>query len=234
MNLNILFEDNAIIVVVKPAGVASQEERGFEASLIDGIRGHLVKERGIKGIPYVGVVHRLDKPVGGVMVYAKTKEAAAELSRQIGAKEMKKCYYALLSKIPAAPEGTLVDYLVQDKKNHSSSVAGPNTKDAKRAELAYRIVKTVEQNGNPLALADVELMTGRHHQIRVQFAHLGCPLYGDTKYNPERKTTAQATGCRGRQATVGLYAYSLSFCHPKTGERMTFQQSPAGGIWDCI
>lgn len=270
-NLNILYEDGQLIVCIKPAGIASQGGKGFQQDLTDLLKFHIQKTTGCKGEPYLGIVHRLDQPVGGIMVYAKEPKSAASLSAQAASDEMKKRYYAVLEKKPAEQEGTLRDYLLRNGRTNMSAVVSESRKkekDVKLAELSYRIIEEAtdrtqmepmpmmpagqveqkqtgqveqmpagqieqmrqteqisaeqasQQEPRSLYLAEIELKTGRHHQIRVQFAHAGCPLYGDRKYNPN--TT-------GRE--LALFSHYLEFTHPKTKKRMQFEQKPDGGIF---
>lgn len=231
--VTILYEDEQLIVCVKPAGIASQGSKGFQTDLTDLLKLHIQKTTNGKGEPYLGVVHRLDQPVGGVMVYAKEPKSAAALSAQAASDAMKKKYYALLEQKPAASEGVLKDYLLRDGRTNMSSVVAESRKkekDVKLAELAYRILTELQQPMNETAesaaslyLAEIELKTGRHHQIRVQFAHAGCPLYGDRKYNPSTQ---------GRE--LALFSHYLEFTHPKTGKRMIFDQNPTEGIWSAV
>lgn len=230
MMLDIIFEDAAILVVRKPSGIESQSGKSLSMDMVSLIKNELTFRQRKAGKklqePYVGIIHRLDRPVSGVMVYAKTPFAAAELSRQVQTHQMKKKYYALLCQMPAQKEGVLTDYLIQDKKNNISLVAAENEqrrKDAKKAVLQYQIVENASFYGfdfidrverEQLCLADVTLITGRHHQIRVQFSHIGCPIWGDTKYNPDwngKKSMGQ----------IGLCAYQLTFLHPITKQQMT-------------
>ena len=213
----ILFEDNAIIVCVKPSGIASQSAKSFQSDMTDILRQHIVTSTGKKGEPYIGVIHRLDQPVGGVMVYAKTPAAAAFLSKQTAEHSMCKKYYAVLIGNMPKSEGTLTDYLLKDGKTNSSSVVSETTKDAKKAILDYRILETVTHDDTELSLADITLHTGRHHQIRVQFANAGCPLLDDNKYN--KKQTK-------RMASLGLFSYSLTFIHPLTKKEVSFEYAP--------
>ena len=200
--LNIIYEDAAIIVCEKPAGVATQTKRIGEKDMESMLRNYRVQ----KGEPsYIGVVHRLDQPVSGVMVFAKTKDAAADLSRQMAEKSASKFYYAVTDGIPEPRKGVLEDYLLRDGKNNLSKVVSSDTKDAKLAKLYYEVLKTSENR----ALIMVELFTGRHHQIRVQMANAGWPLVGDRKYNPNENLR------RGSE-NVSLFSYRLSFVHPMT------------------
>mgnify|MGYP003061542611 CR=1 FL=1 len=185
--LDILYEDKDILVVVKPAGVESQTSRRLEPDMVSEIRKYLVIHKlctpGKE--PYVGVIHRLDKPVSGVMVYAKTKNAAASLSKQVAEGKMHKKYLAVLCGKPVDNVEKYVDYLLKDEKENTSRIVDMGIKGGKRAELICRALETkpVEPYGE-LTLAEIELLTGRHHQIRVQMSGHGLPLWGDNRYNP--------------------------------------------------
>lgn len=237
--LDIIMEDKEILVVRKPAGVESQTGKGFSMDLESEIRNYLYQASGGK-TSYVGVVHRLDRPVRGVMVYAKTKQAAAGLSRQVQSGGMKKRYYAILCGKMHPETGVLEDDLVKDGRTNTSHVAKKGETGGKRAVLYYRTVDfsafhgldaLLPEGADALSMVEIELITGRHHQIRVQFSHAGCPLLGDTRYNPayvagdggsagSRKPFAGGQAYAGRE--IGLCAYSLEFSHPVTGKRMQF------------
>lgn len=221
--IRILYEDSQLIVCIKPAGIASQGGRGFQQDLTDLLKLQIQRSTGLKGEPYLGIVHRLDQPVGGIMVYAKEPESAAFLSAQAASDEMKKRYYAVLEKKPPEKAGILKDYLLRDGRTNISCVVSESRrkeKDVKMAELWYEIIAEAEQGSKKLYLAEIELKTGRHHQIRVQFAHAGCPLYGDRKYNPDTS---------GRE--LALFSHYLEFTHPQTKERMQFDQKPGSNIF---
>lgn len=223
--LKLLYEDSSIIVVEKPVGMESQSSRGFAPDMVSEIKKHIRSLSTGKGEPYVGVIHRLDKPVSGVMVYAKTRKAAAVLSRQVQDGTMKKIYRAVLCGKPVDNVGNYVDYLRKDGKNNCSAIVDKGISDAKRAELNYRIVKTIQDEDQILTLVEIELLTGRHHQIRVQFAGHGTPLWGDQKYNPQSGAEA------GQYGSVALSACRLAFCHPTGGKRMEFSMEPQGEIF---
>lgn len=223
--MQILYEDKDIIVCEKPRGIASQAERGFEQDMVSLLMNYEC-QKGNKQ-PYIGVVHRLDKMVGGIMVYAKNKKAAAELSEQIAGHEMKKKYYAVACGSLMPEQGSMTDYLVRDGKNNRSKIAQPGMKDAKKAELHYqvlekKIVQCPDGRDATYSLVEVELLTGRHHQIRVQFSSRGFPLYGDKKYNQD--SLYQTEG-------IGLYSYYLEISHPVSHERMVFSKKPENGIF---
>lgn len=231
MKLDILYEDGDIIVCLKPPGIASQNERGFYEDMT-GILMNYQKENGTAA-PYIGVVHRLDKMAGGIMVYAKQKQAAAKLSQQIAAGKMKKRYYAVVwhgeSAMKIETCGTMTDYLVRDGRTNTSRVSDKNDKMSKRAELRYNILETKkilfgDGTQDVYSLADITLLTGRHHQIRVQFASRNMPLYGDAKYNKYYHQEMKQKG-------LALFSHSISFTHPVTGKEMSFEYKPSNGIF---
>lgn len=219
MGLKILYEDEQLLVVKKDAGIPVQAGKLRMMDLQGLIKKELYKRNKAAGEPYLGLIHRLDQPVEGVMVFAKTPKAAAELSRQVTDGRMKKHYLALVCGKPSEKRGTLVDYLVKDGRTNTSKVVSKDEKDAKRAELNYQ----VQKEGETTSLVEIELITGRHHQIRVQMANAGWPLYGDTKYNP---TFGQVTD----YVQTALCAYRLSFVHPKTKETMEFTITPDNSV----
>lgn len=208
----ILYEDNDILVCHKPAGMAVQTKRLREPDMETRLKSY----RTAKGEPaYIGIIHRLDQPVEGVMVFAKNEAAAAALSRRLQQDGFGKYYYAVVCGIPKQKEAVQTDYLVRDGRTNSSAVVPANVKNAKKAVLHYEVVE--ERPSEQRALLRIHLETGRHHQIRVQLAHMGCPIAGDRKYNPKAGTEGTA-----------LCAYRLSFCHPATGKQLTYEITPEG------
>lgn len=207
--LNILYEDDAIIVCLKEAGVATQTKQIGQRDMESMLKTYRMQ----KGeAAYVGVIHRLDQPVSGVMVFAKTKEAAADLSRQVSTKAADKYYYAVTDGIPEKKAGTLEDYLLRDGKTNISKVVTNQTGGAKRAELSYEVLA----KNDTQALLKIKLATGRHHQIRVQMANAGWPLVGDRKYNFKENMKP------GKQPMC-LCSYKLAFTHPNTKKKMEFE-----------
>lgn len=219
MGLNIIFEDEHILVVKKDEGIPVQAGRMRIMDLQGLIKNELYRRNPKAGEPYLGIIHRLDQPVEGVMVFAKTPFAAGALSEQVTDGRMKKHYLALVCGKPSEDEGKLVDYLVKDGRTNTSSVVKSYTKEAKRAELNYRVLERREET----TLLEVELITGRHHQIRVQMANAGWPLYGDTKYNPQFQQPEV-------YVQTALCAYKLSFVHPKTKKVMEFCITPENSV----
>lgn len=221
--VDILYEDKDIIVVKKPYGVASQTERGSGEDMVSILMNYF-HEKGEK-IPYVGVIHRLDKNVAGVMVYGKNKTAAGKLCGQIAGKDVTKKYYAAVHNGGSLEaEGVMEDILVKDGRQNISRVAGAKDKGGKRAELKYRVMSKADIEGKEITFVNITLLTGRHHQIRVQFSTRGCPLAGDRKYGMPR-------GEDITMGNIGLYCFSLSFDHPSTGKRLTFTETPSEGIF---
>ena len=206
--INIIYEDNHLIVVHKPAGIPVCPDSSKKIDLLTTIKNYLKVKYHKPGNVYLGLVHRLDRPVEGIMVYAKTSKAAERLSKQINNKEFIKTYYAVVEGIPKK-EDTLTDYLIKNEKNKTSYVT---TKDkGKLSILDYELIKTI----NNLSLIKINLQTGRHHQIRVQFSSRGYPLYGDHKYNKHF--------INDNKEDIALIAKELSFYHPTTKEQLQFK-----------
>ena len=218
--LNIFYDYQELIVVKKPVGMESQETHSFSPDLVSEIKKHIHHLSTKKEEPYVGVIHRLDKPVGGIMVYAKTKEAASLLSRQVKENQMQKMYMAVVCGKPVDNVDNFVDYLLKDTGKNMSRIVEKGISGAKRAELRYQVVDTFKEE-ELLTLVKIWLITGRHHQIRVQFAGRGLPLWGDHRYN------SKFAG----QKSIALSACELSFLHPKTKKPLTFQMEPEGEIF---
>ena len=231
----IQYEDSQVIVCRKPAGLAVQTARIGAADLVSLLKNHLASgmDRNTSGRPpYLAVIHRLDQPVEGLLVFARTPAAAKDLNRQLTSSGFGKYYRALVSGIPDPSEGTLEDYLVKDARTNASRVCTKNTPGAKAARLHYRTEKIYQDTSPVTSLVEIHLDTGRHHQIRVQMAHLGCPLVGDRKYGAVQscrttpgKDIPPASTPPASQTPEGplrLCAYRLEFRHPVSGEKMTF------------
>ena len=191
------------------------------------LKTELAKQSNEHKEPYLGLIHRLDQPVGGIMVFAKTSKAAKELSSQVQTKTIGKHYLAIITNDLSNQKGqtiTLTDELVQNKKDNTSRIVPNKTSDSKTAKLSYTVLDTIIHNEQPLSLIDVDLITGRHHQIRVQTAvHLG-GIYGDQKYNPLFQEIRKA-------AALYLYSYRLEFTHPITKKVMSFRNIPNYGLF---
>ena len=209
--INILYEDNHIIVVEKMINIPVQEDDSKDIDMLTIIKKYLKEKYNKPGNVYLGLVHRLDRPVGGVMVFAKTSKAASRLSEQVRTHQLKKKYYAVVEG-NIKDKGILKDKLLKDSKTNMVKVS-PNGKDA---ELSYNVIGRKDN----LNLLDIDLKTGRSHQIRVQFSSRENPLYGDQRYNKNAKVGQQ----------IALFAYSLSFYHPTTKELLTFTLKLPGRI----
>lgn len=218
----ILYEDKEILVCRKPAGLGVQSAGVGKADMESCLKNYLAEKTPGK-VPFLGIIHRLDQPVEGVLVFAKTPEAAKELNRQLTENRMGKHYLAVTEGTPPAEEGVLEDWLKKDGKTNTSFLTAPGTKGGKRAELFYKVAKHIpgEDGGRDQYLLAVTLKTGRHHQIRVQMAHAGMPLVGDRKYNPQEKSGV----------SLGLCACALDFFHPRRGEKMHFSVEPEGSAF---
>lgn len=233
----ILAEDEDILVVVKPDGMPTQGDKSMSQDLVSYLKTHLVEcaakaGKPLSGEPYLAVVHRLDRPVGGVMVFAKNRAAAAELSRQVQEGAMTKYYQAVLTGTLPDFAGTFEDYLVKDGKTNLSRVCDADTPNAKKAVLHFELLDELETDLGVFTYALITLETGRHHQIRCQMAHHNAPIYGDVKYNPAyAKGQGKKNARQGRPDNpnqIGLIATRLEFTHPRTGAPVVFQTEPWG------
>jgi len=224
----IVYEDDDIIVCEKPAGMPVQSDKTRDMDLQTTLKQHIFLRQDSDKEPYLEAVHRLDRPVGGLMVFARTKESAARLNRQIQNNEFEKYYQAVVCGTPPAESGTLEDYLKKDGRNNVTRIADKGEAGAKYAVLDYELIDQIETKDGVYSWLLIILHTGRHHQIRVQFAGRKMPLYGDTKYNPAfqnvKKTYMQ----------LGLYSTRLSFNHPVTGEKLVFKTEPRGAAFDMM
>lgn len=215
--LKVIYEDNHIIVVEKMVNIPVQGDKTNDISMLDIIKKYIKEKYNKKGNVYLGLVHRLDRPVGGIMVFAKTSKAASRLSENIRTKEFKKTYLAVINGVLSKKEDELIDYLYKDEALNKSKVVSKDKKDAKLSKLKYKVLK----EKNNLSLVEIELDTGRHHQIRVQFANMGHSLYGDQKY-----------GIGPHNKQIALWAYKLEFKHPVKDEVLCLCCEPENiGIW---
>ncbi|MGB4659345.1 MAG: RluA family pseudouridine synthase [Mobilitalea sp.] len=220
MNLKVLYEDAHIIVVEKPPKIPSQMDKTGDKDMLTYVSEYLQTEYPDTKSPYVGLIQRLDRPVGGVMVFAKTKVANQKLSEQIQQKEIGKVYYGVVCGVPEKDHALLVDFLLKQSKTNMSKVVSKGTPNAKEAILEYDLLETLDTpEYGVLSLLRIVLKTGRHHQIRVQLSSAQLPLWGDTKYNPAFAKQKEWT-------QVALWAKTLTLEHPKTKKSLTFHSSP--------
>ncbi|WP_099192659.1 RluA family pseudouridine synthase [Tepidibacter mesophilus] len=220
MKLNIVYEDSYIIVAEKPPKVPSQQDKTNDMDMLSMIKEHLKVAYPQARNPYIGLVHRLDRPVGGLMIFAKTKEANAHLSEQMRDKSFKKEYYAVVCGEPENKSGILKDYLLKIGRINMSKVVSKENKNAKEAILEYKVIGTVNTDEDGvLSFVRIKLKTGRHHQIRVQFSNANMPLWGDNKYN---KRFVKMKG----YTQIALWATSIEFIHPKDKKVYKFESKP--------
>ncbi|MFA7076730.1 MAG: RluA family pseudouridine synthase [Candidatus Izemoplasmatales bacterium] len=216
MDLNIIFEDNHIIVAEKPAGVLSQAGSLDLNDMLTEIKKYIKKKYQKPGNVYLGLVHRLDTNVGGVMVFAKTSKAASRLSEDIRNLDFDKNYLAVVNGVlPVNNSIELVDYLIKDEVNKIAIISEPDI--GKKSVLKFKVLA----NENELSLIEIELETGRFHQIRAQLANYGYPIYNDGKY-----------GKFNQGFDLGLYAYKISFNHPTLRTRVEYKIFPKKGVFN--
>ena len=220
--MKIVYEDKDQIVIHKPAGVATQTARLGEKDLVSEVKNHIAGSSGSNN-PYVAVINRLDQPVEGIVLFAKNAKTAAALSAQMQDGRMEKYYLAVIYGNMDVTEDKLVDYLQKDGKGNTSKVVSSGAKDGKKAMLEYCVEATAENR----QLVRIHLLTGRHHQIRVQFASRKHPLIGDTKYGTEQSMTF-ARQCNAR--VPALCAYKLLWKHPVTGNDIKIQVEPENPV----
>lgn len=215
-DIDVLYEDNHIIVAVKPFNMLSQKDATNDIDILTLLKDYIKKKYNKPGNVYLGLVHRLDRPVGGVMVFARSSKAASRLTEMFKKHDFTKKYLAVVNGIFENKEGNFKDYLLKDDKTGNTIVT--DSKKGKYAELNYRVID--ENKSNNLSLVEIELLTGRHHQIRVQFAYRGHCLYGDQRYGKQDNEQ------------IALWAYNISFTHPVKKENVSFKCFPPNdGIW---
>ncbi len=217
IGLEVLFEDEAIIVCHKNAGVATQTSKIGQMDMVSLVANY---RRNQKEEPYVGLVHRLDQPVEGIIIFAKNPTVAASLSKQIQERNIVKQYYAVVEGTDVPPNGTLENYLVRDGKANTSQISNKSNPKAKLAKLEY---EKLESQGN-YTLLRVTLHTGRHHQIRLQLANAGFPIYGDKKYGNTQRQSGYMP--------LGLCSCRLEFEHPVSGKKQNYTIFPKGKAFE--
>lgn len=215
--LNVVYEDNHIIVVIKPQNIPTQEDESHDKDLLTMVKEYIKVKENKPGNVFVGLVHRLDRPTGGIMVFAKTSKAASRLTQEMHTGDFKKRYLTVVVGKPREKRAKLVNYLLKNARTNTVQVVPELTTNAKRAELDYMVLDEKEK----VSLLDVNLATGRSHQIRVQLKNIGCPVYGDVKYGGDKLAKGH---------NLALWAYELKFVHPTTKENMTFKCYPPEDI----
>lgn len=202
----ILYEDNHLLALNKLPGQITQGDKTGDTPLADLVKAYIKERDGKPGNVFCGVIHRLDRPVSGVVLLAKTSKALSRMTQKVKERDFRKCYWAVVKNAPEMPAATLEDWLVKDEQHNKSRVVDSTRAGAKQAVLDYRMVGT---SGGGYHLLEVQLHTGRHHQIRCQLAHIGCPIKGDLKYGAPRSNP---------DGSISLHARSVSFEHPVSHE----------------
>lgn len=215
MKLNVLYEDNHLLIVEKPRNMLVQEDISGDLDLLNAAKAYLVKKYNKPGDAFLGLVHRLDRPVGGVILFAKTSKGASRISHELRLNRFDRRYLTVVRGTPKEKSGKVTDFLLKDSKKNKTAVVHPSTKGAKKAILRYEVLDV--NPAEDLSLLSVELETGRSHQIRVQLAEMGHPIFGDQKYG-------QKVNQAGQQ--IALWASELSVKHPTKDEIVHVSVNP--------
>ena len=217
-NLQILHEDNHLIIINKRSGDLVQGDKTGDTPLSDIVKNYIKKKYDKPGAVYLGVTHRLDRPTTGIVVFTKTSKALTRMNALFLNKKIAKTYWAVVKNKPLKSKDTLVHWLKKNPKNNKSKAYIKEVDQSKKAILHYELIHSL----NRYHLLEVNLETGRHHQIRCQFAHLGFPIKGDLKYGAKRSN---------KDGSIGLHASTLSFNHPTTKERIWIEAPPISSDW---
>lgn len=210
--LTVLYEDNQVVVVIKPQNVPTQADASGDEDMLSKVKAYVKEKYNKEGEAFIGLVHRLDRPTGGIMVFARNSKSAKRLSEQFQTHDVEKTYFAVTRGVVKIKTQKLVNYLRKDEKENIVKIVPMSENGAKKAELVYNYL---EDNGSE-SLLEVNILTGRSHQIRLQLSNIGHPLVGDVKYGKEKGSTQK----------LGLWAGKLAFNHPTTKERMVFMAMP--------
>lgn len=216
-NIQVLYEDNHLLIVNKRAGDIVQGDKTGDLPLSEIAKSYIGKKYNKPGAVYLGVVHRLDRPTSGILVFARTSKALARLNKQFSERETHKIYWAFVKNTPPKTEDQLVHYLLRNPKQNKSYAHEKEVPNAKRAVLSYRVIKTLKT----YTAIEIVLETGRHHQIRSQLASVGCPIKGDLKYGFDRSNP---------DGSIHLHARKLTFTHPVTKESMSVIAPPPDDV----
>lgn len=220
-NLQILYEDNHLIVVNKRPGDIVQGDKTGDLPLSEVVKKYIKEKYNKPGNVYLGVAHRLDRPTSGIVVFAKTSKALPRLNKMFAEKAAKKTYWAVVKNLPEKQQDTLTHWMKRNTKQNKSYANSKEVPDSKKAILAYRIIKKLDN----FYLLEVDLKTGRHHQIRAQLTAIGCPIKGDLKYGFDRSN---------KNGSIHLHARRLSFLHPVKNEPMDFTApTPDDSVWNA-
>ena len=206
-NLLVLFEDNHIIIVNKRAGDIVQGDKTQDKPLSEVVKEYIKEKYDKPGNVFLGVVHRLDRPTSGIVIFARTSKALERLNKMLREKSIQKTYWAVVKNLPKKENGTLINFLKKNPKNNKSSVFQKEIEGSKRAVLHYSVIKKLDN----YSLIEVDLETGRHHQIRAQLSFLGSPIKGDLKYGAQRSN---------KNGSIHLHARKIDFTHPVSKENI--------------
>lgn len=218
--MTVLYEDNHIIIVNKSSSEIVQADKTGDTPLSEMVKAFLREKYNKQGNVYIGVTHRLDRPVSGIVVFAKTSKALARLNDMFAKKDVKKTYWAIVCKMPPQEEGQLVNYLVKNEKQNKSYAYDKEVPNSKKSILNYKLIGKSDR----YCLLEVDLQTGRHHQIRCQLAKIGCVIKGDLKYGAERSN---------KDGSISLHARSISFTHPVSKQEINVvAPCPNDELWN--
>lgn len=221
MKTQIIYEDKEILVCHKPAGLAVENAAVGRMDMVSELKNYMKSA-------YLGVVHRLDQPVEGLLVFAKNQKAAAQLSKQLQQNTLNKEYFAVVCGQPDCAKGRLVDYLAKDNKTRMAKVVSKGTAEGKEAILEYEVLETIQKDDVEISLLKIQIGTGRFHQIRAQLSNAGYPILGDQKYGNELSALVSLnTGTKN----VALCAMSLDFIHPTSADKMSFEIKPESDVF---
>ena len=213
MGLLVLYEDNHLIAVKKEPGSIVQSDKTGDETLAEEVKAYIKRKYKKPGDVFLGIVHRLDRPVGGVIVFARTSKALTRMNELFREKKISKTYWAIVEEKPPREDGQLVNWLKKNQEKNRSRAYDIEVKESKKAELTYRLMGRSKH----YYYLEVHPKTGRHHQIRVQLAHLGCKIKGDVKYGAKRTN---------KDGSIHLFARSLSFIHPVKKEKLIIRSNP--------
>lgn len=220
--MNVLYEDNHIIIVNKRSGEIVQGDKTGDVPLSDIVKTWIKEKYQKPGNVFLGVVHRLDRPVQGIVTFAKTSKALARLNEMFRTNDVHKTYWAITKNKPRVGEGTLTHWLVRNEKQNKSYAYDKEVPNSKKAILQYKLIGTSDKYN----LLEIKLMTGRHHQIRCQLSKIGCPIKGDLKYGSERSNP---------DGSISLLAKKIQFVHPVSKVNICIEApTPDGDIWNCF
>ncbi|QOD60413.1 RluA family pseudouridine synthase [Polaribacter haliotis] len=220
-NLQVLFEDNHLIIINKKAGDITQGDKTGDKPLSDVVKEYVKDKFNKPGNVFLGTVHRLDRPTSGIIIFARTSKALERLNKMLREKTIKKTYWAIVKNMPKKESDTLINFLKKNPKNNKSFVHKKESEGCKKAILHYKILKKLDN----YSLLEIDLETGRHHQIRTQLSHIGSPIKGDLKYGFDRSN---------KDGSISLHARKINFIHPVTKEEINVSApTPIDAIWNA-